>query len=122
VIHFQSPGSPVSYYQQVGRAGRALAASCGVLLRGAEDERIQNHLIDRAFAAPDVVRDVLAAFDRAEGPLSLNRVQIELNVRRTTLEQVPSNSMSTARSDGSQRRCTSERCSRGSTRRRASTR
>ena len=34
VIHFQSPGSPVAYYQQVGRAGRALERSRGVLLTG----------------------------------------------------------------------------------------
>ena len=41
VVHFQSPGSPVAYYQQVGRAGRALDSSRGVLLRGLEDEQIQ---------------------------------------------------------------------------------
>ena len=29
VVHFQSPGSPVAYYQQVGRAGRALDRSVG---------------------------------------------------------------------------------------------
>ena len=29
VIHYQSPGSPVAYYQQVGRAGRALRESLG---------------------------------------------------------------------------------------------
>ena len=27
VIHYQSPGSPIAYYQQVGRAGRAVDAS-----------------------------------------------------------------------------------------------
>lgn len=32
VIHYQSPGSPIAYYQQVGRAGRALEASMGALL------------------------------------------------------------------------------------------
>src|SRR6266516_6975111 len=34
VIHYQSPGSPIAYYQQVGRAGRALEASMGALLAG----------------------------------------------------------------------------------------
>src|SRR6266567_1689774 len=37
VVHYQSPGSPIAYYQQVGRAGRALEASMGALLRGRED-------------------------------------------------------------------------------------
>ena len=32
VIHYQTPGSVVAYYQQVGRAGRALDAAYGVLL------------------------------------------------------------------------------------------
>ena len=49
VIHFQSPGSPISYYQQVGRAGRQLDASLGVLLRGNEDRDIQDWFISRAF-------------------------------------------------------------------------
>ena len=34
VIHYQSPSSVVAYYQQVGRAGRALDAAYGVLLSG----------------------------------------------------------------------------------------
>ena len=34
VIHYQTPGSVVAYYQQVGRAGRALAGAHGVLLSG----------------------------------------------------------------------------------------
>lgn len=45
VIHFQAPGSVVAYYQQVGRAGRQLPSSYGVLLRGAEDTDIQDWFI-----------------------------------------------------------------------------
>ena len=39
VMHYQSPGSPIAYYQQVGRAGRALDQAFGILLRGREDRR-----------------------------------------------------------------------------------
>jgi ATP-dependent DNA helicase RecQ len=45
VIHFQRPGNVVAYYQQVGRAGRALKASVGILLAGREDDEIQNYFI-----------------------------------------------------------------------------
>ena len=37
VIHYQTPGSVVAYYQQVGRAGRGLDAAYGVLLSGEEE-------------------------------------------------------------------------------------
>ena len=88
VIHFQSPGSPVAYYQQVGRAGRALERSRGVLLRGLEDEDIQNYFIERAFAADYIVNDVLKAFERFDGPVPALRVQNMVNVSWGTLELV----------------------------------
>ena len=75
VIHFQSPGSPVAYYQQVGRAGRALEPSRGILLRGLEDEQIQDYFIERAFAAEHLVNDIVQAFDSFDGPVSLIRIQ-----------------------------------------------
>jgi ATP-dependent DNA helicase RecQ len=88
VVHFQAPGSPVAYYQQVGRAGRALEQSHGILLRGLEDEQIQDYFIERAFAAEHLVRDVLHMFDAASGPLSLIDVQQRLNIGWATLELV----------------------------------
>jgi ATP-dependent DNA helicase RecQ len=88
VVHFQSPGSPVGYYQQVGRAGRALESSRAVLLRGTEDEQIQNYFIERAFAEQHIVQDVIKAFDKADGPESLIHLQVELNVKKATLDQV----------------------------------
>ncbi len=88
VIHFQSPGSPVAYYQQVGRAGRALDRSRGVLLRGLEDENIQDYFIERAFAADYIVNDVLKAFERFDGPVPALRVQNMVNVSWGMLELV----------------------------------
>ena len=49
VIHYQTPGSVVAYYQQVGRAGRALEAAYGVLLSGQEDTEIIDYFIETAF-------------------------------------------------------------------------
>ena len=39
-IHLGSPASPVAYYQQIGRAGRALEDAIAVLVPGPADERI----------------------------------------------------------------------------------
>ncbi len=49
VVHYQAPGSVVSYYQQVGRAGRGVEHADVVLLRGAEDRRIQDFFIEQSF-------------------------------------------------------------------------
>jgi ATP-dependent DNA helicase RecQ len=67
VLHYQMPPSVVHYYQQVGRAGRALARSHGVLLAGAEDEDIAAHFIRRAFPSARDLAAVLAAVTEAEG-------------------------------------------------------
>ena len=49
VVHYQAPGSVITYYQQVGRAGRGVDHADVVLLRGAEDRRIQDFFIEQAF-------------------------------------------------------------------------
>lgn len=49
VIHFQTPGSVVAYYQQVGRAGRGLTSAYGILLSGQEEDDINAFFIDSAF-------------------------------------------------------------------------
>src|SRR5215217_3657245 len=65
VVHYQAPGSVIAYYQQVGRAGRAIDRAEVVLLRGAEDRRIQDFFIEQAFPPRDLVERVLEALDGA---------------------------------------------------------
>ncbi len=65
VVHYQAPGSVVSYYQQVGRAGRGVDHADVVLLRGAEDRRIQDFFIEQAFPDRERVAAVLAELDAA---------------------------------------------------------
>lgn len=70
VIHFQCPGSVIAYYQQVGRAGRALNRSYGILLAGEEDVEIQKHFINTAFPKSEDFHAVLRALEDNNG---LNR-------------------------------------------------
>ena len=65
VVHFQAPGSVVTYYQQVGRAGRGVDHADVVLLRGGEDRRIQDFFIEQAFPARERVDAVFEALDSA---------------------------------------------------------
>ena len=88
VIHFQMPGSPIAYYQQVGRAGRALDQSAAILLVGQEDLRIQNHFIDRAFPPPEQVDEVLGLVDAADGPIGLRDISAEVNIKWGDLESI----------------------------------
>jgi ATP-dependent DNA helicase RecQ len=65
VVHYQAPGSVVSYYQQVGRAGRGVEHADIVLLRGGEDRRIQDFFIEQAFPARERVDAVLGELEAA---------------------------------------------------------
>ncbi|MDG0975305.1 RecQ family ATP-dependent DNA helicase [Ilumatobacter sp.] len=88
VVHFQMPGSPVAYYQQIGRAGRALEHSQALLLCGKEDVNIQDYFIDAAFPDPQDVDAVLAILDEAAGPVSLRDIATNVDVKWTQIELV----------------------------------
>jgi ATP-dependent DNA helicase RecQ len=86
VIHFQRPGSVVAYYQQVGRAGRAVEKSYGVLLCGAEDDDIQNYFIDSAFPNVQVFQDILQELEKSEG-MSLYELLAKVNTSKSMAEK-----------------------------------
>lgn len=87
VIHYQTPGSVVAYYQQVGRAGRALDGAYGVLLSGAEDTDITDYFIESAFPTPEQVNAVLAALEAAPDGLSVPAIMAEVNVGKGRIEK-----------------------------------
>lgn len=86
VIHFQRPGSVVAYYQQVGRAGRAVDKAYGILLSGVEDDEIQNYFIESAFPSARIMKEILAALEKSEG-LSLYELLANINVNASTAEK-----------------------------------
>lgn len=80
VIHYQMPGSVVAYYQQVGRAGRALEAAYGVLLSGEEETGIANWFIKNAFPTPKEVAEILAALEEDSKGLSIPELLTRVNI------------------------------------------
>ncbi len=87
VIHYQSPGSAIAYYQQVGRAGRALADSVGILLRGHEDADIQNYFIATAFPPREKAEAIVNLLEKRNNrPTSINDIEAEVNARRSRIE------------------------------------
>jgi ATP-dependent DNA helicase RecQ len=86
VVHLGAPPSPIAYYQQVGRAGRAVEHADVILLPGREDQAIWHYFASLAFPPPDQVRAVLDALAAAGRPLSTPVLEAQVELRRSRLE------------------------------------
>jgi ATP-dependent DNA helicase RecQ len=86
VVHLGAPPSPIAYYQQVGRAGRAVASADAVLLPGADDAAIWRYFASLAFPPEDQVRAVLDVLAGAGSPLSTPALEARVELRRSRLE------------------------------------
>jgi len=86
VIHFQAPGSIVAYYQQIGRAGRALPDAFAVLLHGEEDETINQYFIDTTFPPYGQLREIVELVEQADDGLKMEEIEEDLDIRRGRLE------------------------------------
>ena len=87
VIHYQMPGSVVAYYQQVGRAGRALDSAYGVLLSGREESDITDWFINTAFPTREEVADVLGALENAPDGLSVPELLSKVNLSKGRVDK-----------------------------------
>ena len=86
-LHLGSPSSPVAYYQQVGRAGRALDDAAAVLVPGAADERIWEYFATAGIPTDELVRTVLGAIEDGGGAAqSVPALETATGIRRGRLE------------------------------------
>ncbi|HET9456747.1 MAG TPA: RecQ family ATP-dependent DNA helicase [Candidatus Limnocylindrales bacterium] len=86
VVHFQRPSSAIAYYQQVGRAGRAVERAYGILLAGREDDEIADYFLRTAFPPADRMRELLATLEASES-VTLGTLQKAVNLSRNQLDQ-----------------------------------
>ncbi len=88
VVHLGAPQSPIAYYQQIGRAGRAVDHADVILLPGREDADIWAYFGSLAFPAEAVVRRTLGALADAGRPLSTAALETRVDLSRSRLEMM----------------------------------
>ncbi|MEO6605029.1 MAG: RecQ family ATP-dependent DNA helicase [Aeromicrobium sp.] len=84
VIHLGAPSSPVAYYQQVGRAGRATESADVLLLPGREDPDIWHYFATSSM--PNEIRAAAVINALGDSPISTPALEALVDLRRTPLE------------------------------------
>ena len=87
VLHLGAPSSPVAYYQQVGRAGRATANADVLLLPGVEDQAIWQYFATSSMPSRHKAEAVLGALAaHGDAPLSTPALEARVDLKRSPLE------------------------------------
>jgi ATP-dependent DNA helicase RecQ len=85
VIHYQRPQNLIAYYQQIGRAGRAIDSAYAVLLCGSEDQEILEYFIQSAFPSEKQVEDILSNLEKSESGLTIPELLEKINIKYNRL-------------------------------------
>ncbi|GAA2738500.1 RecQ family ATP-dependent DNA helicase [Pedococcus aerophilus] len=86
VLHLGAPSSPVAYYQQVGRAGRATERADVLLLPGPEDKDIWAYFASASMPRQEQADAVLTTLAGSQKALSTAALETAVDIRRTRLE------------------------------------
>lgn len=86
VIHYQMPSNIVSYYQQIGRAGRNLDRAYIFLMYGKEDEEILNYFINTAFPTEQETDSIVQYIGSNDG-VKESEIISTLNIRSTRIKK-----------------------------------
>ncbi len=86
VVHYQRPGSAIAYYQQVGRAGRAVESAYGVLLSGREDDDIAEYFMRTAFPPTVHMHEILEVLEGVDS-MSASAIERAVNLPKGQIAQ-----------------------------------
>ena len=86
VIHYQMPSNIVSYYQQIGRAGRNIDRAYTFLMFGKEDDDILNYFINTAFPTEKEATELMEYIADNDG-VKLYQIHSALNIKKTRLDK-----------------------------------
>jgi len=78
VIHWQMPGSPESYYQEAGRAGRDGKAADCLLVFNRKDRQVQQFFLARRYPTAAELREVVDVLEAARDGLPLREIESRL--------------------------------------------
>ena len=90
VIHFHTPPSPAAYYQQVGRAGRNLKDSLGLLMFSESDTDIWDYFDRSSIFETGEINSVLEFLkeNASKGSLRIGEVEKNVNIARSRLDKL----------------------------------
>ncbi|KYH44434.1 DEAD/DEAH box helicase [Branchiibius sp. NY16-3462-2] len=84
VVHVGAPPSPVAYYQQVGRAGRAIDSAIALLLPAPSDDAVWDYFATATIPTSSEVSRLLALL--SDQPQSIPALEAESGIRRSRVE------------------------------------
>lgn len=86
VIHYQMPQNIVSYYQQIGRAGRNIDRAYIFLMHGKEDEDILNYFINTAFPTERETEKLVELIGSGDG-VKQGQLLSGMNARKARIDK-----------------------------------
>lgn len=86
VIHYQMPSNIVSYYQQIGRAGRNIDKAYIFLMYGKEDEEILNYFINTAFPTQQETKKIVDYIGDRDG-VRIGQIVSAMNIRKSRIDK-----------------------------------